>query len=249
VSNLIQASRRLLRRFGWVVVRARHPGVRYLDHPPATAFEEILLRTFPQLHGLGFIQIGANDGRHTDPLRPFIDEYEWHGLMFEPLRANFVRLQQNRGSTPRLQLRQAAIDVASGRRPMYDLAPHLSAQLPDWTRGLGSFSRDRVAQAVRELDLPESAIVVEEVETVTWDTVWQQFGSAPCDLLVLDTEGYDITLLRAAQLAARRPRLILFEHACNSREEQLAFYRELMELGYELATFAGDTVAYRPMTG
>ena len=246
LSQLLQFLRRVLRRCGVVAVRTRHPGVRYLDHPPGSAFEDILLRLHPDLRGLGFIQIGANDGRRADPLLPFVDAHEWRGLMFEPLSTNFGDLQRHRGANPRLRLRRAAVDIAAGRRLIYDLSPAATASLPDWTRGLASFSRERLVQAARELKLPDSAIVAEEVETVAWSQVWQEFGPGRCDLLVLDTEGYDLTLLRAADLARHRPRLILFEHACNTMPERLATCRELLELGYELATCEGDTVAYLP---
>lgn len=232
-----------LRRSGLVVTTTSHPGVPYFDHPPVNAFHSALLRSFPRLDGLGFIQIGANDGRRADPLAPFIGRYGWHGLLYEPLAANFAALETFHGSNPRLTLRRAAVDLSASRRAIYDLAPEFTARLPDWTRGLASFSRERVAQAAAELALPERAIVSEEVETVTWDRVWNEFGEQRCDLLVLDTEGYDLTLLRAADLARHRPRLILFEHACNTLDERLEFYRLLLELGYDIATFEGDTVA------
>jgi len=237
---------RLLRRSGIVVASARHRGVHYLDHVPATAFDDVLLRVFPDLRGLRFIQIGANDGNCADPLRFFIDDFAWTGLMIEPRRANFSALQLHRGSNPHLRLRRVAVDLAAGRRTIYDLSPAATASLPDWTRGLGSFSRARLEQATRELDLPDTVITEEKVETVSWDRVWEEFGPGPCDLLVLDTEGYDLTLLRAAQLAAHRPRVILFEHACNSLADRIAFYRELLELGYEIATCGGDTTASLP---
>lgn len=244
----LQFLRQSLRRCGVVLIGAGHHGVRYLDHGPITAFDDVLLRIFPELHGLRFIQIGANDGYQADPLRPFLDRYEWSGLMFEPLKANFTALQRHRGANPRVKLRQAAIDVVSGRRIVYDLAPAATATLPHWTRGLGSFSRARLEQVTRELNLPDAAIVEEEVETISWDQVWKEFGAHHCDLLVLDTEGYDLTLLRAAGLAAHRPRLILFEHACDSIADRLKFYGELIELGYEIATTEGDTVAHLPLT-
>lgn len=205
-----------------------------------------MLRTFPDLHGLRFIQVGANDGRRADPIRAFIDDYAWSGMMFEPLAANFADLQRHRGASPNLRLRRAAIDVTAGRRQIYDLAPAATAGRPDWTRGLASFSRERVAQAARELGLPDTSIISEQVETVTWPQVWREFGPHPCDLIVLDTEGHDLALLRAAHLAQHRPRLILFEHACNTLDERIAFYRELIGLGYELATHGGDTVACLP---
>ncbi|MDI1247260.1 MAG: FkbM family methyltransferase [Lacunisphaera sp.] len=235
-----------LRRCGVVLASARHRGVRYLDHTPVSAFNDVLLRVFPDLQGLRFIQVGANDGQRADPLQPFIDQYAWTGLMLEPLKGNFAALQRHRGANPRLRLRRAAVDVAAGRRLIYDLAPAATATLPDWARGLGSFSRARLEQVTRELGLPNTAIVAEEVETVAWDEVWREFGGKRCELLVLDTEGHDLTLLRSCGLAAHRPRLILFEHACNTLPERMEFYRELLELGYDLATCEGDTVASLP---
>jgi FkbM family methyltransferase len=244
--SLLRPLLKFLRHCGVVILSTRSRSVRYIDHPPTSAFDDLLLRTFPDLHGLCFIQIGANDGRRADPIRAFIDDYAWSGMMFEPLGANFADLQRHRGASLRLRLRRAAVDVTAGRRQIYDLAPAATAGQPDWTRGLASFSRERVAQAARELGVPDTSIISEEVETVTWSQVWQEFGSHPCDLLVLDTEGYDLTLLRAANLAEHRPRLILFEHACNTLDERIAFYRELIGLGYELTTHEGDTVACLP---
>jgi FkbM family methyltransferase len=229
-----------------VVLSARHPAIRYLDHTPRNGFEDALLRRFADLQGLAFVQVGANDGRRADPLQRFIDSFGWTGLLIEPLAGNFSDLQRNRGGNPRLKLRRAAVDVTAGRRLIYDLAPSATAGRPEWTRGLASFSRGRLEQAARELGMPDSAIVTEEVETITWEEVWREFGPRRCDLLVLDTEGYDFTLLRAAGLALHRPRLILFEHACNTLDERLPLYRELIELGYELATDGGDTIACLP---
>lgn len=168
--------------------------------------------------------------------------------MIEPLAKNFADLRSHRGgAAPRIRLRQAAVDLVAGRRLVHDLALSATAGLPDWTRGLASFSRERVAQAAAELGLPDSAIVAEEIDTITWDQVWQEFGAQPCDLLVLDTEGYDLPLLRAASLARRRPRIIHFEHLCATAEDRHAFYRELTDLGYELATGGPDTTAWLPV--
>ena len=212
---------RFFHRLGLVCVRTSHPAAHYLQHQPASAFETVLLRLFPDLRGLRFIQIGANDGRRADPICTFIDTHAWGGLMIEPLAANFADLRRHRGdSSPRIRLRQAAVDLSSGRRQVYDLAPSATDGLPD------------------------SSIIAEEIDTITWDQVWQEFGARPCDLLVLDTEGYDLTLLRAASLASNRPRVIHFEHACATPEDRHAFYRKLTDLGYEIATDGPDTTAW-----
>ena len=237
--------KRLARLGGLLLVRQHHAGARYLEHPPGNTFEDVLFRTFPDLHSLNFLQVGANDGRRADPIASLIDTYGWSGLMLEPLPANFSELQRHRGADPRLQLRQVAIDATAGRRPLYDLKPDLPG-LPDWARGLASFSRERLVTASRELGLDERAIIATDIITTTWTEVWHEFGPRRCDVLVIDAEGHDISLLRLAGLATHRPRVIHFEHACADVAERLGFYRELLELGYELATYQGDTIASLP---
>lgn len=234
-----------IRRLGYVVVSGEHQGIRYLDRIPRTTFEDVLLRLYPKLAGLTFLQVGANDGVRVDPLRPFIVKHLWSGIMLEPLPYNFAALRRNCGGNERVRLWQAAVDAAPGRRLVYDLRPD-TAGVPDWARGLGSFSRERVAQAAHGLGLVEDAITATEVETVAWSEVWKEFGPRRCDLLVTDTEGHDIVLLRAANLAQHRPRVVHFEHACVGAEERMSFYRELLALGYELATDGPDTTAWLP---
>jgi FkbM family methyltransferase len=227
------------------IVSRRHAGIQFLEHVPKTAFDLVLLHSFPDLRSLKFIQVGANDGRRADPLAAYLEPCSWSGLMFEPLAANYAALIRRHAGNPRLQIRRLAVDTVAGSRMMYDLDRVACSNLPDWAYGLGSFSRERVLTAAGELGLGEQAIVVEKIATVTWDDVWRDFGPGRCDLLVLDTEGYDLTLLRAAGLAQHHPRLIHFEHACVGLDDRLAFYRELIDLGYDLVTDGPDTTAWR----
>jgi hypothetical protein len=162
--------------------------------------------------------------------------------MFEPMAGNFAALERNHDS--RATLRRAAVDVTPGRKLIYDLDRARLSGLPEWAAGLGSFDRERVIAAARSLGLAETAVIAEEVETVAWEQVWREFGDQRCDVLVTDTEGYDVTLLRAAGLAAHRPRILHFEHTCISPEERIGFYRELLSLGYELLTEGSDTTAW-----
>lgn len=229
-----------------MLVSRTHPGYAFLTHPPQSAFDAILLKVFFDPTGLRFIQIGANDGHLADPLSGYLDDFGWQGAMFEPLAKNFTALAARHAGNPRLQLHQAAVDLSAGRRTIYDIAPALRPRLPDWAGGLASFDRTRVLTAAHELGLADSDVVVEEIATKSWTDVWATLGGHRCDVLVLDTEGYDFTLLRAAGLERQRPRIIHFEHACHTADERFAFYRELVALGYELATDGGDTTAWLP---
>jgi hypothetical protein len=42
-----------------------------------------------------FLQIGSNDGVSGDPLNFFINNYNWHGVLVEPIPFLFDQLQRN----------------------------------------------------------------------------------------------------------------------------------------------------------
>lgn len=42
-----------------------------------------------------FIQVGANDGIHGDPLRAYIERHHWHGILVEPQPDVFARILEN----------------------------------------------------------------------------------------------------------------------------------------------------------
>ena len=233
-----------MRQLGVAAVTTGHAGARYLDHPPTSAFDAVLLRTFPSLQNLTFVQVGANDGRRFDPIHSYVTQYHWRGVLVEPVPSNFRALQKTYGKNSALTLRQAALDVQTGQRAIYHLREDITVPVPDWLWGLASFDREHLRKAVQSLGWDESTIASELVPTLLWDDLWRLLPGPHCDVLVIDTEGFDITLLRLANLGVRRPRLIHFEHAHVSADERLAFYGELIAFGYELASDRGDTTAW-----
>ncbi len=241
-----RALKKLLRRLGVAVVTADHAGVRYLDHTPTSAFDAILLRAFPSLQGLTFVQVGANDGHRFDPINAYVTAYGWRGVLVEPVPSNFRVLQKTYGANARLTLRQAAVDTQAGQRNIYYLREDMPGPVPEWIWGLASFNRDHLRDAVKSLGWDETAIASQPVPTIVWDDLWHLLPGPQCDVLVIDTEGYDIKLLRSANLGIRRPKLIHFEHAHVTPAERLAFYQELIEMGYDLASDRGDTTAWLP---
>lgn len=242
--SLRSVLKRLARTAGFALVGDQHAARAFVDHPPRTTFDLVLLHCYASPAGLNFVQVGANDGQRFDPLVRYLEPCGWSGLMFEPIASNFAALRGRHGGNPRLRLRQQAVDAAAGRRTMYDLDRAAHPELPDWAHGLASFDGDRVRQAARSLGLDDRAVTAEEIVSVTWDDVWRDFGARRCDLLVIDTEGHDLPLLRLAGLGRHRPRIVHFEHACATREDRLAFVGELLDLGYELATDGPDTTAW-----
>jgi FkbM family methyltransferase len=230
---------------GLHLFRVNHPSLPFVRHYPARMLDYVLSRLWPDLQGLHFVQIGANDGVQNDPIVALITRYAWHGVMVEPLPQHLAALRSRYGNNPRVTLVAAALDAQAGRRALYDINPGTHT-LPQWSRGLASFSRERVLEAAQSLDLPPSCVQQTEVATVTWNHLWGQCPHARCDILIMDTEGFDLELLKLADLGQLKPRVIQFEHACASPADRLAFYGQLIAFGYEIATDGPDTVAWLP---
>lgn len=234
----------LAEQAGFAIVRRSHRGARYLERPPESPLDDVLLRLFPRLDGLTFLQVGANDGLRADPIRDYVLRYRWRGLLLEPMPSLFAQLQRNYADCPELSFLNAALDVQAGSRTLYYFGPECGS-LPDWAFGLGTFDRARLEALLSDFHLPPSAIHEQTAPTLTWADALRKLPDGRCDLLVLDTEGADVTLLDALDLQQDGPRVIQFEHACVSQAEHLRALRRLMENGYEIATHGGDTIAHR----
>lgn len=246
--RLKSALKSLVRLAGYLLVNRESSAARYIELPPRGPFDEILLRVFSRLEGLRFIQVGANDGVLVDPIFRYITAFRWQGVLVEPMPGPFALLEARYSGNPRLTLLNAAVDDVHGTRELFHLKEPLTG-LPEWTGGLPSFFESRLVTAAGELGLPVESVTSTRVNTVTWSEVWTAFGGGECDLLVTDTEGDDIRILRQSGLREHRPRVLLFEHACVGEAERWAFYKELADSGYELATSEGDTVAWRSEAG
>lgn len=229
---------------GIVAVSSSHRGIGYLDEVPTSSFRSVILRLFPSLDGLKFIQIGANDGKRFDPINALVIQHRWEGILVEPVPDLFRCLKETYKCYPKLQLVEAAVDLDKGTRSIYRLDKDSLKTLPDWAKGLATFDLKQLEKTALRLGIKVSSIIEEKVVTIGWPDLWARLSGKRCDVLVLDTEGYDIALLRVANLKQYRPRVVHFEHALINLQERSAFYSELLELGYKLATDENDTTAW-----
>ena len=241
---MTSALKRVLRKLGFIVIRTSNANARYVTGPQLSPFDEALFRTFPTLHGLTFIQVGANDGLRFDPLRRHIAAFGWRGVLVEPDPRYFVELQANYRGIPGLQFLNAAVDTKRGERTLYTIDADMSL-LPEWARGVGSLDRSHVAAVTERLGLPATTIAAHRVRAVQWEDVLQTAGADAPDIIVLDTEGHDAALIQALDFTRHAPHVLHFEHSHCSRAERLQTYDRLMAHGYDFVSADHDTTAYR----
>lgn len=152
-----------------------------------------------------FLDVGAHDGRSYSNTRP-LWERGWSGILVEPSPATFAKLLANYPNKERLTFLNVALTPTGGpvtftehtdpdRTGWHSLCPEWIATWEPGTR------REITVESKRFEDLPLPPAI---------------------DFLSIDTEGYDITLLRAMP-SWLRPRLIMCEvdkHLARERIEQ-----------------------------
>lgn len=191
-----------------------------------------------------FIQVGAFDGMSNDPLRDFILRYGWRGVLVEPQREAFYKLERGYAGRPGLVLQNVAVAAASGPRPFYRIRG--GAGLPDWAPQVASF---RLETVLKHRDvIPDLAdrIETEMVDCLTFEDLLAPLRPERIDLLQVDAEGYDFEILKLFHGAGLRARIVGFEHKHLSRAERDACVEHLLSLGYRVALDGPDAVAYRP---
>lgn len=196
-----------------------------------------------------FVQVGANDGTSFDPLHAAIISSRWRGLMLEPVPAVFERLSRTYAPyRDRIQPINAALTAQEGSIPFYHLrevdddeAPHL----PPWYNMLGSFRRDVILRHADQIPDIEQRVVTKDVACTTFERLVADHGVPAVDLLQLDVEGYDATLLQAIDFGRYKPRLVIYERRHLGDEEHAALRRMLSSHGYECLAYGYDMYCVR----
>lgn len=215
--------------------------------PPPGSVEEILSEfCAAERDGLSFIQIGANTG--YDQFTEIRKTFKWSGVFVEPQKAMFEILTANWGHDPRFTLVNAAISESDGSRTLYKPARDASGNT-----GLASFNRELFQKNIEfeqrlsrgmavNGSLPQCTIETEVVPCLSFRTLVKRYGIDRVDILLIDTEGYDLEVLKLAEIGKLLPRLVVFEHINLSREDYREAVRLLRKERYQLWKDHSDTI-------
>ena len=204
------------------------------------------LHSYAQLRGSEFtvVQIGANDGVHSDPVRPFVEQYGWKGVLVEPVPDHYHRLQETYAGHKNISLVNSAISDQEGVRTMY-----AALDLPDGRgnplRGKDSFDYETVAKHDLQVSDVDAFIEPIDVPTMRLETLLEQQAVECIDYLAVDTEGHDGVVLSQLDMDRYRPKFILFEHCHLGPEENDEIASNLERFGYQSTRMRRDTFAER----
>jgi len=233
-----RSTKGLLLRRGW-----RIKEVSDFDY-----FESLLHYIHRSKGSLTFVQIGANDGFHNDPLHDFVTRAGAgvRGFALEPVGDYYRDLVRTYASYPGITPINAAIHNTETSMTIHRVDPSKRASVPEWAKGIASFRPDH-----HELSGTAAGVMISETVTcMTIKDLLTKHQVGDFDVLVTDTEGYDAEILLALDFSLCHPRVIRFEHGLQdgvmSRKRFLDVIGKLKQAGYEIAIESYDATAYLP---
>jgi FkbM family methyltransferase len=206
-------------------------------------FLEQIRRT--DLTGKKIIQIGANDGKHDDPLASVLED-DVEAILVEPLAAPFKELSHLYGERPSIHLVQRAISRNGGL-----ISLHTPVVPNREMRGTGLTSTDK-AQVFKAIKinmgrkaLKQSRVISNIVHTQAAGEFLEVNDVAPEEVAVLvcDTEGQDAEIINSFLEAGVRPEVIFYEQVHVAENLTLALKQYLEELGYHISENKKDVLA------
>jgi FkbM family methyltransferase len=234
---ILSLVRRILRPFGASIVRL----------PRSPTVEDLIFQTFANAEEVHFIQVGAHDGTHNDPISLFRHKPNWHGLLLEPNPRVYARLVKTLASSPQCQALNFALSEAGGTLPFYRVRNPETCRGGHFADQVSSFDRAHVEKMVIWFGYfkAEAGDWIEEVQvnTVTFAELLDRMPNQSLDLLFIDAEGADFRLLKTFPFERLRPRMLVFEFAHLSPDEMGQILPFLSTNGYAFSTVGEDVVA------
>ena len=229
---IVSAIKRALHRAGFDLIRYTPPLDRPFEVLPLIVRERLALD--PDFF---FIQIGANDGIQSDPLRDLILRHDLTGVLVEPVPEAFAALVANYHACHRLRFENVAIGAREGTLPLYRVRP--GTEGPRFWFNIASFDRTVLTRH----EIPATYIDVLPVPTTTLSALIAKHNVSRLDLLQIDAEGHDGIIVREALAMGLTPRIINYESIHMPPAERYSVKRLLAEHGYRFIDVDRDTLA------
>jgi FkbM family methyltransferase len=205
---------------------------------------EWLHHTFGRRKDVFFIQVGAHDGRSNDSIYPFAREIGWSGILIEPVSYLFDRLVDNYRGASGITFENAALAEHDGGKYFYRLQETTDA-LPSWYDKIGSLNLETIRSHRSLIPDIDKYILQEEVKSVTFDTLVALHQVVNIDLILINTEGYDLNILKMFDLRRFRPKLVIYEQQLLSPADRAAAHFLLRSYGYIVHPIGMNNAATR----
>jgi FkbM family methyltransferase len=195
-----------------------------------------------------YVQVGANDGFLDDPVYKIARARNWSALLIEPNPRYFAALSKNYEGRDRFRLLNCGVSETPGKMDLHFLAPEAEGKYPPWAKGCASLDRDRLIEVLTRVTPPAPEDIASTTITLRrLDDILTAENITRTDLLVIDVEGHEVSVLKSLDLTQIRPKAILLESNGGDAVQDGAIRAHLTAAGYTLHRLGDDIFAYNDM--
>ena len=207
-------------------------------------------------HKLNIVVVGANDGRVNDPIYDFAMgmSSKTNMLLIEPNKFLLPHLQKSYSSHPSYQIANCAIGqewvltLYAVKANWFDhFQPAYAKGWPQYraATGITSANKEHVEKALlREGINPDDAIESLNVPCQQLSPLLAELSwPSAIDVLQIDAEGFDDSVIHAANIQSTRPSLIYFENHNIPEKRMDLLVNYLSSQHYLTYKMGGDSLA------
>jgi FkbM family methyltransferase len=206
---------KLARRLG---LSRNLPSFLYVD------FERILAKNYPAGSNFSFILVGAHDCISYDFIYDFILKRSSTGICIEPQPDIYLQLVKNTSFNPNIVTINKAVHATSKEVTLYRVKPQRLNELPEWASGIASFYPYHHQRS----EVPSALMETIKVASDNFMTIINSHNfEGERDLLQIDTEGYDLEVLKMVDFGRVQPLIIKLEHV-NLTSDELRCARTIL---------------------
>lgn len=191
--------------------------------------KRILEKNYPQNSNFNFIQVGANDGVSFDFLYHFVIKRNSSGVVIEPIAEYFDELLKNYKDYDNIIKVRTAIHKSLKSIEIYKINRDFFHLYPNWVKGIASFEKNNLTKF--EIIDPEH-IIKETVPAAPLMEIIDLEMFHKLDFFQVDTEGYDLEVIKMIDFKKLNPKLIKAEYINLNSQDKLIVRRKLKSHGY-----------------
>lgn len=212
------------------------------EKDPAFHFLSALDRSVTKVH---FLQIGANDGMRNDPIREFVVRGDkWAGTLVEPIPTLFEQLKENygyRNKDGRLEFRNLAISDNAHPLTLWFIRDKFTHLFPDYVNGMVSFNKEHF-QNNFDFEVKEEHLDKIDVPCRSLPDLISEIPNH-LDLVVIDTEGMEHSMIMAYPFENHAPGSLLYEVSHLTEQQKNDIEQLLRKHKYSLIYVGADAIA------
>jgi len=191
-----------------------------------------------------FLQIGSNDGKTGDPIHEFVIKYNWNGILVEPVNYLFEKLKGNYANAQgNLTFLNVAVSDQNTEMRLHRLPKSSDITLPFWYDQLASLHKDVVLTHKTMIPNIEDLMIEESVRTMTIGQLLDVCSVKRLDLVHIDTEGHDDTIMKQLDFRRLNSQIVIFEHKHMKGVDVSKWMRYFEKFKFRLFIFENDIVA------